>query len=144
VNRGQRTALIFGRFTTSKSTGQSKTYRFASRLFLSAPGGPGRINPSFKYTVKIEAEGVPTIVSLPVAQEVGAGKQDYFLIAIFTEKPADQRFTVRVKLSSGEMLDAGAVSLRTFYPRHYGLGGEPEAIDKRIVRAPSLSPASHY
>jgi len=137
VRLRQCTALIFGRFTTSNSAGQVKTYLFATRLFLSYPGGPGRINPSFKYTVKIEAEGPPTIVSLPVAQEVGAGKQDYFLIAVFTEKPTDQLLRLRVKLSSGDVLDAGAVSLRTFFPKHYGNGGEPSLIDEAYVRAPS-------
>ncbi len=136
VNRGQSTALIFGQLTTTDSAKQRKSYRFATRLFLSAPGGPGRINPSYKYTVKIDADGPPVVVPIGVSQEVSPGKQDYFLVAFFTERPADVRMRVRVRLSSGEALDAGSVNLRTFYPRHYGRGGEPEAFGKSFVRAP--------
>lgn len=146
VREGQSTAVIFGQLVTTNTAGQRKSYRFATRLFLSWPAGPGRINPSYKYTVEIEPDGPPIVVPIGVAHEVDSGKQDYFLIGVFTVKPADVRMRVRVALSSGEVVDAGMVNLQTFFPKHYGLGGEPERYGKSFVRVPkedALSTTGH-
>ena len=127
---GQRTGLLFGTLNYEDVDAETHRLRFLTRVFYRAPGGPGRINPSYKYTVAIEPEGPPETIHVPVAHDVPPGGQDHLLVGIFTHRPAAIEFNVRARFSDATYVDAGVVKLTTFYPKHYGLGGEPAYANK--------------
>jgi len=60
-------------------------------------------------------------------------------LAIYTEKPAEIEFETKVNLSDGRVIEAGKVNIKSFYPSHYGIGGEPVYAGKMLIRPDSIN-----
>jgi hypothetical protein len=125
-------AVLFG--TLHYNVGNnSKQTKFVTRIFFENPGGPGRAKPSYKYSVEIDPDLPPRTITIPISQVVESNNHDEFLLSLFTKKPAKLSFDISLRLSTGEYMEAGKVSLETFYPKFYDAGGIPKRIISPVV-----------
>ncbi len=121
-------AVIFGWLNYTNAVGEKRRMKFASRIFLKPPGGPGRIRPDYLYSVMIDASGPPETITIPLGQLVEAGGQDCFVFSITATEPSLMEIDVVLQSTNGDEVDLGRLDIETFSIKWQGLGpGKKEA-----------------
>jgi hypothetical protein len=115
--RGQDKVTVFGILRYRTTSGGANVLSFQNRVSLVRPG-PGRsAPPSYLYDLFLEAGKAGYTKHLSLAQEIGPGESDHFLIRLGTDKSAVFDLQFSFKTTDGRYLPRKDVLLEVFVPR---------------------------
>lgn len=113
----EKQIAVFGILRYRTVSNVEKVLSFQNRVWLVRPGPGMPAPPSYSYDLFLEAGKAGYTKHLALAQEIGSGESDHFLIRVGTDKSAVFDLTYSFKTSDGQVLPSKNILLDVFVPR---------------------------
>jgi hypothetical protein len=113
---GQELACLFGTMAYRNDTGETRDFRFKTRIRLRGPIVAAAMMASVEYVVYLEAGKSGYVKTREISLEIPPGRAEHFLVRIATNMSAQFDLSVALRAVGGEEIPVDGVTLDVLTP----------------------------